>query len=129
MGTLMMPAKREKTITGGAGVFGLGTVQLAAISTSGAALTLTSWAGREIIIHTSATVRVRWAKAASPTTISATDGADSASPVATGGGKVYADMPNYRDVPTIDSPASAEGVFLIVTPTSGTVDIIIEVVG
>ena len=129
MSTLMMPAKREKTITGGAGVFGLGTVQLAAISTSGAALTLTSWAGREIIIHTSATVRVRWAKTASPTSISATDGADSASPVATGGGYVYAGMPNYRDVPTIDSPENAEGVFLIVDPVSGTADIVIEVVG
>jgi hypothetical protein len=129
MGALQAQSKAQKNAIGGAGIGGLGTVQQAGITTSGAALDLTRWAGREVIIHVSAQTRFRWSATSSPTSISATDATSAAAPEATGGGVLYAGMPNFRDVPIIQAPASGEGVFLIIDPASSTVDVVIEASG
>lgn len=130
MGSIVAASKAQKNAIGGAGVGGIGTVQQSGITTAGAAFNLTAWAGREVIVHVSAACFMRWAAVSSSTAIdTTTTGASAAAPVATGGGKLYADMPNYRDVPRCDAPANGEGVFLVIDLPSGTVDVWIECSG
>ena len=127
MGNLTRAEKSQKNTIAGAGIGGIGVVQLAAIGVGGAALNLTAWAGLEVGIRVSAECRMRWALTATPTTISTTDAASAAAPAATGGGWLFTGHVNFRDVPNPKNLASGEGVFLIVVPTAATVDVTIEV--
>lgn len=130
MGTIVATSKAQKNAIGGAGVGGIGTVQQSGITTSGVAFNLNAWAGREVIVHVSADCFMRWAAVSSSTAIdTTTTAASAAAPVATGGGKLYAGVPNYRDVPKVDAPASGEGTFLVIDLPSGTVDVWIECSG
>ncbi len=130
MGAIRAATKNLKTSIGGAGCGGIGTVQQAGVTTAGAAFNLTAWAGREVIIRVNVEVPYRWAVSSAVTSIdTTTTSATAGSPVATGGGWLFPGMPNFRDVPFCDDPTGSEGVFLIVDPTAGTVDVHIELVG
>ena len=128
MGSLIFPHKAQKSAIGGAGALVAGTVQKFA-EASGFALTLTRWAGNEIKVHVTAQTRYRWSATTSTSIDSSTEAADAASPVATGGGVLYPDQPNFLDVPRVENVASGEGVFLVLVPVSGSVDVIVEVSG
>lgn len=130
MANLLQPAKSQKNSIGGSGIQDLGTVQQINIPTTGVAFNLTSWIGREVCIHVSAETYLRWSDVATPTTMDATTtAASAAAPVATGPGSAYSGIPNFRDVPTLQNRASAEGVFLIVAAASGTVNVRVELTG
>lgn len=123
---IVAPSKNQKNQIGGAGIGSIGTVQQAA--TAGIAFDLTEWKGREINIAVSAEARIRWS-ATTSTTIATANNVTAATPTADGGGRVYPGMPNYRDVPTLPNKAANEGIFLVVVPLTGTVDVGIECVG
>lgn len=128
MGSLIFPHKAQKAAIGGAGALVAGTVQSFA-QASGFVWNLTNWAGAEIKVHVTGRLRYRWS-ASSSTSIDASTGATSAAtPVATGGGVLYPDQPNFLDVPRVENLASGEGVFLVLTPVTGSVDAIAEVSG
>lgn len=137
MGTLQAPGKNFKTYVGGSGIgkdeagTRIGTVQQAVVPTTGAALNLTAWAGREVCIHVSAETYIRWAPSSAVVTFSAVD-ATSAGTLAvtatnaTGGGSLYPGTPNYRDVPAVLDRQINEGVFLIVAGVAGNVSVRVE---
>jgi hypothetical protein len=130
MGTLKAATKNLKTSIGGPGIEGIGVVQQAGITTAGVAFNLTAWQGREILVRVSAEVPWRWSTASAPTSVDvSTTAASAATPDADGAAWFFPGLPNFRDVPRIEDQASGEGVFLIVDPQSGTVDVYIEAVG
>lgn len=130
MGTLSAASKNLKTSIGGAGIGGIGVVQQAGITTAGVAFDLTRWQGREILVRVSAEVPWRWSTTSTPTSVDvSTTAASAASPDPDGAAWFFPGLPNFRDVPFINDAANGEGVFLIVDPQSGTVDVYIEAVG
>lgn len=130
MGNLVQPARNQKNSIGGSGIQDLGTVQQAAIPTTGVAFDMTAWNGREVCLHVSAETYLRWSETATPTAMdAATTAASAGSPLAAGPGSAYPGIPNFRDVPTIVNRANAEGVFLIVAAASGTVNVRVELTG
>lgn len=130
MGTLTAASKNLKTSIGGAGIGGIGVVQQAGVTTAGVAFNLTEWQGCEILVRVSAEVPWRWASVSSSTSVDvSTTAASAAAPDADGAAWFFPGMPNFRDVPRIVDQASGEGVFLVVDPQSGTVDVYIERVG
>lgn len=130
MGKLVAASKNLKTSIGGAGIGDIGVVQQAGVTTAGVAFNLTAWQGREILVRVSAEVPWRWSATSTPTSVDvSTTAASAASPDADGAAWFFAGIPNFRDVPQIVDQASGEGVFLIVDPQAGTVDVYIEAVG
>lgn len=128
MGSLIFPHKAAKAAIGGAGALVAGTVQRFA-EASGFALTLTAWAGSEINVHVTGQTRYRWSATTSTSIDASTEASTAAAPVATGGGVLYPDQPNFLDVPRVENVASGEGVFLVLVPVSGSVNVIVEVSG
>lgn len=130
MGAIRAATKNLKTSIGGAGCGGIGVVQQAGITTAGVAFDLTSWQGREIVVRVSAEVPWRWSATSTPTSVDvSTTAASATSPDADGAAWFFPGIPNFRDVPFIDNPANGEGVFMIIDPQAGTVDVYVEAVG
>lgn len=105
----------------------VGPAQQAAVTTSGAAIEVTGFAGQKVTIYVSATCRYRWASANTPTTSATTDGGAAARNATTGatgiqasGGILTAGLWD-RDVPALSSGETQ--MFLIITPPTGTVDV------
>lgn len=128
MGSLIFPHKAQKSAIGGAGALVAGTVQSFS-EAAGFVWNLTTWAGAEIKVHVTAKTRYRWSASSSTSIDSSTEATTAATPVATGGGVLYPDQPNFLDVPRVENLASGEGVFLVLVPVTGSVDAIAEVSG